>query len=167
MSRHGFQIEQIEVGDVSVLRISGIVDEHADMTLISGNTESPLWLDVEGIGRINSLGVHTWSRAMSGIAAEVPVYFFRCSTAMVEQFNQVLGLVSHARIVSFHAPLICENCDEPLAPIFMTADCLAQGGRLPVTLCPTCEQPMLLDDLEDYFLRFLQLPHDDLPAPPY
>jgi hypothetical protein len=67
----------------------------------------------------------------------------------------LLGFSGHAEIVSFQAPLICESCDEQTVVLFDTGTCIAAGGSLPATGCPSCGQQMEIDDLEEHYLHFV------------
>lgn len=167
MSSSKFQIERVTLGGVPVVRVSGTIDERAELESISEQVPAELWFDVGGIRRVNSIGVRMWVEAMRSVPESVPMYFLRCSTSVIDQCNLVLGFLGHGSIVSFYAPLICEDCNEQQTHLFETAGCLALGGQLPTVECPHCKQPMELDDFEEHYLHFLQQQPADLPAAPY
>lgn len=167
MSNNIFQIERTTATGVPVLRLTGTVDERAELESLGADIGTEVWLDVGGIRRVNSIGVRMWVEAMRAIPETVPMYFIHCSTSVIDQCNLVLGFLGHGNIVSFYAPLICEDCNEQQTQLFTTAACLALDGRLPTIECPECHEPMELDDFEEHYLHFLQREPADLPRPPY
>lgn len=167
VSNSTFQIERLTVDGKAVMRLSGVVDEHAELGPIADNPGAELWIDVGGIRRVNSFGVRLWVETMRAIPESVPMYFLCCSTAIIDQCNLVLGFLGHGHVVSFQAPLICEDCEEQQTQLFDTTQCLALEGRLPPTACPNCKLPMELDDFEEHYLYFLHKQIKDLPKPPY
>lgn len=156
MSQHSFQIRVAEnEHGIPVYRISGTIDESADLSPLHELRGARVIFELSEIRRINSFGVRSWMETMRQIPSHVSVTFVGCSPPVVDQCNLVVGFRGHADIESFYAPLICNECDEQRVVLFDTARCLALGVALPPTACPRCGHTMEMDDLEEHYLHFL------------
>jgi anti-anti-sigma regulatory factor len=148
------RVDQNELG-IPVYHVTGTIDESADLSLLHEARGARVIFDLSEVRRINSFGVRSWMETMRQIPSQVRVTFVGCSPPVVDQCNLVVGFRGHADIESFHAPLICENCDKQCVLLFDAARCLALGAALPPTPCPNCGHIMEMDDLEEHYLHFL------------
>jgi hypothetical protein len=145
---------RIEEGDgVTRVALAGEIDEHADFAPLRELLRGDVELELAGIRRINSCGVREWVNFVRDLPRASSLTFRACSTAFVTQLNMIFNFRGPARIVSFHAPYVCDVCghdDELLVEV-------GAGGKveLPAPLCPTCGDVMQFDDLPERYLSFL------------
>lgn len=155
VGRKSFDIETRAGG--SILFLSGVIDENADLAPISGIT-ADTEINMKGVRRINSFGVRAWIDAVRKIPASATVTFVECPPPVIDQCNMVNGFLGAGVLKSFYAPMTCEECDEQLDQLFETATCRENGGKLPSTPCPRCSRDMEVDDLEEQYLLFVREP---------
>ena len=150
-----FEIQRDTRDGVEVLFLVGSIDEETDLSPLLRTNTPELRLDLAGVRRINSFGVRTWLDVIHQIPETKPMYFERCSPAIIDQCNLVRGFAGHGQILSFLAPLICQDCMFQKLALFESQTCRELGSRIPTTQCDKCSDEMTLDDLEELFLSFL------------
>jgi hypothetical protein len=152
-----FRIESTTTDGRTRVALHGVIDEHADLAPIAA-LRGDVELNMSGIRRINSFGVRAWMEVIRQVSRDVRMRFVECPSSVVDQMNMVRGFLGHGALVSFYAPLMCEDCDRQSDQLFEVERCRALGGRLPDVPCPGCARPMLIDDLEDQYLLFVREP---------
>ncbi|MCE9578216.1 MAG: hypothetical protein K8W52_34135 [Deltaproteobacteria bacterium] len=154
--RSSFTIEVVERDGIDQVSVSGVVDENADLALLSTLGGRPVRVNLKGVRRINSFGVRAWMDAVRKVPRDVVLTFAQAPSPVIDQCNMVTGFLGHGTLESFFAPMTCGECDEQVDQLFETAACRANGGKLPSTPCPRCGRPMEVDDLEDQYLLFVR-----------
>ena len=155
-NRATFHIQVEDLGARALVTISGVIDENADFGALVAVDGKPVEVNLKGVRRINSFGVRTWIDAVRRIKPTTPVCFVQAPPPVIDQCNMVSGFLGHGVLVSFFAPMTCEECDEHLDQLFETERCRALGGKLPPTPCPRCGRNMEVDDLEEQYLLFVR-----------
>lgn len=150
-----FNIESSENNGRILLRVSGVIDEHADLTELSSIT-SAVEVNLKDVRRINSFGVRSWMDAVRQIPNEVELVFVEAPPPVVDQCNMVNGFLGHGELRSFFAPMVCEECDEQASVLYATERCRELAGKLPATPCKSCGRDMEVDDLEEQYLLFVR-----------
>ncbi len=143
-------------GDLTHVELRGEVNENVDLEELLPYLGARVRFDLQGIVRINSSGVREWVELMRAIGREREVVFVRCSSPVVGQLNAVYNFRGHARVESFWAPYLCEQCQRDDHRL-LTVACDFVAGR-PVRenpLCNQCGGPMVLDDLPERYFAFL------------
>lgn len=151
--RPSLQIDSHTVGDTCRVELSGVVDEQADLsplTALTGRVE----LHLRGVRRINSAGVNKWLDTVQRLEAQAALVVEECSPALVVQLNMIAGLMGHATVASFYAPMYCAGCGHEDEHLFTTSECL-ELGRLPPVSCRVCGARLQLDEPEGRYLYFL------------
>lgn len=154
--RNAYRIDLSTNGDHDIVTISGVIDENADLSPLAALGSRPIQVDLRSVRRINSFGVRLWIDAVRAIPATTSLEFFNCPSPVVDQCNMVGGFLGHGRLISFFAPMLCEECDEQVDQLFETQRCRDNEGKLPVTPCPRCGREMEVDDLEEQYLLFVR-----------
>lgn len=154
---HPFRVEIARDGDRTVYRVSGTIDEHANLDqLIPDRDAGQVEVDLRDVHRFNSYGVRAWIYAMRRIHAGIVMTFTHCPPLVIDQLNMVDGLMGKATVTSFYAPRTCVACNLRDNQFLEVDDCHANGGRLPAMTCPSCGQPMELDDIEEKYTFLLR-----------
>ncbi len=111
--------------------------------------------DLSQVAYINSLGVREWVNFLK----EAPIQgyeFHACSIAFVLQASLVPDVLGKGTVASFFAPYHCEMCEYSEERLLQSATILAAEGRAPpVYACPSCEEELVLDDIPERYLAFL------------
>ena len=154
--RSPFTIEIVERDGVDHVSLGGVIDENADLALLTTLGSRPVRVNMRGVRRINSFGVRSWMDVIRKIPHDIRLTFVQCPSPVIDQCNMVAGFLGHGILESFYAPMACSECDEQLDQLFETATCRANGGKLPETPCPRCSRPMEVDDLEEQYLLFVR-----------
>ncbi len=142
-------------GEVVALVLVGPIDERCDLAALRGVQTGRLVLDLEGVTRINSVGVGEWIRTMQAIPESVEVVWERASVALVRQMSMIANFHGRSRIRSFHAPYYCPACDVE-RDVLLEASALSRAVA-PERTCPDCGAPMEFDEVEeDYFGAILE-----------
>ena len=156
-SRTSFQVASTRSSRGTVLSLSGVIDENAELSPLSSVREDVV-INMKAVRRINSFGVRAWIDAVRQIPNSVSLVFVECPPPVIDQCNMVTGFLGHGVLESFYAPMTCEECDEQLDQLFLTETCRANDGKLPSTPCPRCARDMEVDDLEEQYLLFVREP---------
>jgi len=139
--------------------LSGVMDEHSafDSLKIPPECQTCL-LDLSAITRLNSAGVRDWlcwleKHHASGVA----VILIDCSKAVVGQLNLSQAFGRHAQIFSVCIPFFCEPCELEQSSVLVASDWSSSDGiKVPELTCGKCEAPMVFDDIEGMYFRFIQ-----------
>lgn len=149
-------IDKRVAGDRTYLKITGVVDEDADLGMLEG-VDGFVEVDVRGIRRFNSVGIRFWIDAVRAMGKRATVTFVECPPVVVEQLNMIRGFLGHANVSTFYGPMRCERCDHGFEHRFTVHECRQLDG-LPVVQCPKCGRDAELDDLEDNYILFIREP---------
>jgi hypothetical protein len=150
-----FRVESADAEGGKMLRLAGVIDEHADLRFFS-NLHGDVRLSMRGVRRINSFGVRSWIDAIRKTPSDCRLELIECPPPVVDQMNMVAGFLGQAKITSFYAAMVCESCTHEMDHLFTVDACKAAGGKLPPVACPNCGQPMGVDDIEEQYLLFVR-----------
>ena len=144
------QLEPHDDGSVRIL-ISGALDEVSDFEGLFSRIGSaaPVVLDLAGVERLNSIGVHRWIDALGPFSAERPTSVEACSYVVALQANCVANLFGQAVVRSTLAPYYCEGCRDTRMVLVTAEEAASRTG--PVKHCPTCHAALAFDELDSYF----------------
>ncbi len=163
----------VDVNGVTVVTLRGKIDESFDGAALGKGLRGTVLLDLEGVDRITSFGVREWiemTKAIAESTAPIELWLARCSEPIVTQMAHIRSFPGTARLLSFHAPFLCNACGNAW---MTTLDCerdatwLSGSARDPVhavVACPRCGGAARLDD-DPAFLSFAE-PHAGTKVPP-
>lgn len=164
-------IERLTDGEVTCLRLGGIIDEQFDAPGLAQTIASRyVILDLGGVERISSFGIRQWVDFIASIGPQLAgLYFVECSPKILDQFDMVANFGGTGYIVSFMAPYRCDTCDQERRLLFRTDEetPLWRAGQAPPSTCPTCNSPEDFDDPDPgrYFAFVAQQPVQAIPPP--
>ena len=141
-------------GPTKRFAVVGELDEKCDLSALVAELGPTNVFDLEGIERINSMGVKSWVQFMSSVeAAGRHIDYVRCSPVVVGQLNNVTTFRGTALVTSVMAPFLCPQCDhEATTVIDMSANAFEQIAR--GKTCRSCGAAMEFDDLPAHYLSF-------------
>jgi eukaryotic-like serine/threonine-protein kinase len=140
--------------DGDVVRLSGRIDENADLSRLASAIPPGARLDLGGINRLNSIGVREWMDFATSAGAK-GLQLVRCAPVFVDQLNAIANFAGATEIVSVLAAFECEQDSEVTVLEVQAAD--ARSGRFPAApACPRCGVTMIASVEDDLYYRFLR-----------
>ncbi len=142
-------------GGMTLVHLNGPVNEDADFAPLSAELQARLHVrfDLSGIARINSCGVREWVNFIRSLPGTCNIEIEKCTPAVVSQLNMISNFAGNARVLSVHAPFVCDNCGNEEDVLV-----LIQPGQIPTleeASCNNCGGPMEFDDVEDSYFAFV------------
>lgn len=136
------------------VELSGAIDENSDINGVFSQMAGPVVLNMRGVERVNSMGVHRWVPHVTRYSAQYPLAIEDISYSLVQNANAVANMFGTAKITSCMAPYFCASCNDNVT-ISVTADDVAVAGQAPpVKQCGRCRAVMEFDELDGYFAFF-------------
>ncbi|MCC6996129.1 MAG: hypothetical protein IT370_16085 [Deltaproteobacteria bacterium] len=138
----------------------GEIDENADFAELRRRLKASVVFNLAEVRRINSCGVREWVNFVRDLPGVTELTFTHCSPAIVTQLNMIYNFRGGAKVRSFLAPYVCENCnteEDKLLDVhthFPTRD----TKKMPEFTCEKCGEQMEFDDLPERYLSFLAEP---------
>lgn len=142
----------------TTLRLSGAIDETAQLVELGSRVDPPLVIDLGGVKLINSIGVRDWVRFLRAVVPRGPVTLRHCPVLMVNQFNLIRGAATGAHIDSFQAPYMCDGCGAEEIVELTPGRHLPKGSKStpPDFPCPRCGGSLRFDEFPESYLLFLE-----------
>jgi len=141
----------------TTVEFSGEIDENADFSELRRRLRGSVVFHLAGVRRINSCGVREWVNFVRDMPSVTELTFSHCSPAIVTQLNMIYNFRGQARVRSFYAPYVCENCHNEEEKLLDVQSQFPNGevGSVPEFSCESCSEPMEFDDLPERYLSFL------------
>jgi hypothetical protein len=134
--------------------LSGTIDEDGDLEQIFASVKTRAVFQLEGVRRINSMGVRRWIPLITDFTQRWGASIEAISYPVVLQANCVANLFGRALIQSCMAPYFCPRCNANRVVLVARLDLQASGGAPPERRCERCQTVMEFDELESYFSFF-------------
>src|SRR5438552_2575923 len=104
-------VEMSASGEVALVTVSGLVDEHFAGFGTIGTDIKSVVINTSEMTRMTSFGVRQWLKAMDAIPKSVSdLYLLGCPTFFVDQLNMVLNFGGAAQVLTVVAPYTCPSC---------------------------------------------------------
>ena len=143
-------------GNALTVWIQGAIAETCDFKKSFGELPPELVVNCKEISRITSTGTRAWITYFNQVTAKgVKLRFEECSTAMLEQCNQISNFTCGGEIASGYLPYCCQTCHTPFLKLFGIQELKAMSPKPSDLTCPKCGGIALFDDIPDEYLRFL------------
>jgi anti-anti-sigma regulatory factor len=140
-------------GQVPNLELVGNIDESSDFSQIEIDGQE-LHVDCYEVARINSVGVRKWIIFFNSMRERgVKVFYYRISTALVDQFNYIKNFGAGGQVISASAPFSCQSCKKMVLVEKFKKEIASTDFERELFNCPLCQKKGLrFDDVaEDYF----------------
>lgn len=154
-----FEYSKENIDDVTLIKLSGIVDEDCYLRDIFIDILDKVAIDLSGITRINSCGIRTWVNVMEQLTEEKQVIFIECSPVVMRQFNMIANFGGKGVVQSFHVPYYCDKCNKEYEFMAETRDYMSRELPLKADIyrCNNCNSQLVFDDIESKYFNFLSL----------
>ena len=152
-----FQASVQQRGDVSYVKLGGVIDEDNELSdLVDKIPAGTALIDVGEIERINSCGVRDWVNWLGKLDGQgARSVLVECSPAIVAQINLVNNFTGNGVVKSFYVPYFCPECDEEKVLLVETAEMGPAPHEPPTCRCDECDLVMDFDDMPDSYFAFL------------
>src|SRR5258706_883666 len=152
-----FQASVQQRGDVSYVKLGGVIDEDNELgDLVDKIPSGTAVIDLGEIERINSCGVRDWVNWLSKLESNgTRSVLVECSPAIVAQINLVNNFTGNGVVKSFYVPYFCPECDEEKVLLVEAADMGPPPHEPPTCRRDECDLVMDFDDMPDSYFAFL------------
>ena len=147
-----FQVRR-DAGAEGTILVTGTLDEHAHISAAFAAIDGPAVINIRGVERINSMGVHRWLVAFGELTARHRITVVEVPYAVAMQANMVASFFGQAEVGSAIAPYYCAGCKASRQIVVERRE-LGPKGAAPAKHCPTCNQTMEFEELDGYFEFF-------------
>ena len=149
---------EIQWLDNKTVKISGTIDENFVFESEVAKFGPEVWVDLQGVERINSCGVREWIKAI--LTTESKIHFVNCSSVIVSQFSMIPEFLGKFGVVdSFETQFVCDHCGHELARVLKVGSDIQPGQEVyeegPEIECPECGDSMECDHNPELYFSFL------------
>ncbi|MEQ9501682.1 MAG: FIST N-terminal domain-containing protein [Deltaproteobacteria bacterium] len=150
----GVDVQVAKHPTLDVVRFNGRITEQFEGRRIAERLSGRVVFDLSGIERITSFGVREWLQMTKTMKVD-ELYLARCSDAVVNQLAMIPGFAGDGKLVSFHAPYLCDRCGhEFTSEIDVERDVETLKGAESAADCPRCSATAPLDDDPEAYFAF-------------
>ncbi len=143
-------------GNVLLVRLTGSIDETSNFDQLIGAPPPELHVYCKEIPRINSGGINNWVKYFQAAKSKgTKLKFFECSTAIVEQMNQISNFSAGGEVESIYVPFACTHCKSELMGLFKVAQLKKLELKVPDLKCTKCGNVAVLDEIPEEYFAFL------------
>jgi anti-anti-sigma regulatory factor len=144
-------------GDVSYVKLSGVIDEDNDLAALADRIATPtVVIDLGDVERINSCGVRDWVNWLAMLETKgTHSVLIECSPPIVAQINLVNNFTGNGVVKSFYVPYFCPECDAEKALLVEATDMGPPPHQPPTCRCDECDLVMDFDDMLDSYFAFM------------
>src|ERR1041385_4863668 len=154
---HKFQASVQHRGDMSYVKLGGVIDEDNELgELVEKIPTGTAAIDLGGIDRISSSGVRDLVNWLSKLEYNgTRSVLVACSPAIVAQINLVNNFTGNGVVKSFYVPYFCPECDEEKVLLVEASDMGPPPHEPPTCRCDECDLVMDFDETPDSYFAFL------------
>jgi anti-anti-sigma regulatory factor len=160
------EIRKVVEDKIIALQLNGIIDEGLNGKQLAEGLKENVIIDLSGVRRISSFGIREWLEFLKIANAKCKnIYYIKCPSRIIDQFNMVANFGGKGEILSFYAPYHCDFCDEDHSVLLDVAsehDSIKEN-QLSDKQCESCGEGEYLDEDPESFLSHLS--SQTLPEP--
>ena len=153
-----FEIQLIQKIPKLEIKISGKMDEDANLDKLKVEGFSELNVDLEKVTLINSCGVRTWVNWAKSVPENIPVVVENCPRFFVDNANMVLGFFpKNFLIQTFEVPYLCDACDAYTKIVVKNTGPGFEASIPQSLVCPKCGKDAEMDVMSSSYFKFLKV----------
>lgn len=144
--------------DEKTVKLSGTIDENFVFDADVAKFKQEVWIDLQGVERINSCGVREWIKAI--LKTDAKIHFINCSSVIVSQFSMIPEFLGkHGVVESFETLFVCDHCGHEESKILVVGKDIQPGQEVyeegPELQCVECGEMMECDHNPELYFSFL------------
>ena len=143
---------------VTRVYLEGEFVENTDFARLAKLLDGRVDFDASRVQYVNSHGSRLWCNFLASLEAVTNLTFSRCSIAFTTQAAMLPEFIGRGRIVSFHAPYRCEQCDIDDMRLVQTSAMVVEEGEyvVPRFRCAGCDGYMVFDEVPARYFAFVE-----------
>lgn len=146
-------IESRTTGEI-VVAFEGEITAHVSFETLSLRGRRVI-LDLAGVRRLNSQGVHQLLEFLQRVAESAPVEVERCSPAVILQLGMLPTMAALVSVRSLFVPLECARCSHE-GDVLLEVPPSGRRPAVPETSCPECGAAMVLAEPPERYFAWLR-----------
>ena len=158
VSRAKAGVDLMTSGDVALVSVVGLVDEHFSGFGDLGAAVKTVIINVSKMTRMTSFGVRQWLKGMDALPKTMgDLYLLGCPTFFVDQLNMVLNFGGAGQILTVLAPYTCPGCgveSGETIDVLVERATLAKGG-VTEKECARCGGKLEFDETPESYFSFV------------
>lgn len=149
-----FDFEKETLDDKVVFKLSGQIDEDADLLKLDFSGAKTIEFNLDGVSLINSCGIRDWVEFQKTIPESVEISYSHCPQIIIEQVNIIKGFFrAGTRVLSFYAPYYDEANDKEVKVLISPNEVVNQ--KAPIKKNDKGEE-LEFDEIEVQYFNFLK-----------
>ncbi len=155
-----FSSEILNDSGTTVVQLKGALDEHAQMPSLAGLAE--VYLDLEELSYINSVGVRVWIRWVQEAVKTTKIILIKCPALFVKNLSSIRGMIiKNVTIQSFYVPYYDDTYNERKNVLFIRDKHFMDDGTLHMPEVKSSNGELIEPDIiEQSYFSFLRLKHE-------
>lgn len=155
-----FSSEILNDAGTTIVQLSGALDEHAQLPSISGPAE--IYVDLENLSYINSVGVRVWIRWVQEVTKATKIILIKCPALFVKNLSSIRGMVNKNMVVqSFYVPYYDDKYSERKNVLFIRGKHFMNDGTLHMPEVKNSNGELIEPDIiEQTYFSFLKLTNE-------
>jgi len=159
------QFKSFNHGEECTVVVDGQIDENSDFSKVQVGAASTIFLDLQNVSSLNSMGLKKWLEWVRDIRDGRQLFFRNCPRPVVDQMNILNGFLPMGAIVeSFSVPYYCGECSHEENYLATRGKDFLEGTvdkKEGVLLtekkeCPICQAKMEWDIIPQKYFSFLK-----------
>lgn len=141
----------------TIIQLAGALDEHAQLP--TPPVVSEIYVDLENLTYINSVGVRLWIRWIQEVTKSTKVILIKCPALFVKNLSSIRGMVTkNSTIQSFFVPYYDEKYSERKNVLFIRGKHFMDDGTLHMPEVKNSNGEVIEPDIiEQSYFSFLKL----------
>lgn len=141
-----------------IVKLIGSIDEDSQFSVVALTGHKKIFLDLEQIKSINSVGIREWIKWTKSADAGAQFIFQKCPKVIVDQMNLVSGfLPDNGKVESFFVPYFNEDSGFEKMVLFTEGKEFNAGQvTAPASVKGDGGEELEMDVIEAKYFKFLQ-----------
>jgi hypothetical protein len=136
--------------------LSGVIDESAFLSPLLEGKPSDLFLFLQNVSRINSVGVKIWREFFAQFRkAGGKLNFFEIAPALVSAANYLSDFILPEEVRSLCIPFFCENCGRSVTKVYEFYELKKLNFDVTPPTCGECGCKTEIDEVPEEYFSFL------------
>ena len=155
-----FTIDESENQDTRIHFIGKIDANGVDISKLTEKVDGDCIFNLKKVEYVNSIGMKEWIGFMETFSKGRTITFEECSPSIINQINIIPEFSNYAKVNSFFAVFVCEECQLHTDHLFDTKlgykKIMEESEKM---VCKSCGHPMELDEYPKSYYSFLENNH--------
>ena len=152
-----FTIDESDGQNIKVSFAGKIDANGVDVSTLQDRVKGDCIFNLKKVEYVNSIGMKEWIGFMETFSKGRAITFEECSPSIINQINIIPEFSNYAKVKSFFAVFVCEECQLHSDHLFDTSlgykAIMEESEKM---MCKSCNHPMELDEYPKSYYSFLE-----------